>query len=90
MTAPKLSTIERERDQLYVTDAELIRRLGVDERRGRLLLQHFTDKEPTFPKKQELWGGRRYMPAVKAWLDARNGLKMDTSELPPRRERRVR
>lgn len=90
MTSPKLETIAREKDQLYVTDMELIRCLGVDEKLGRQLLRYFSDKEPTFPKPQPFWGGRRYMPAVRAWLDARNGLRMDTSELSPRRERRAR
>lgn len=27
-----------------------------------------------FPRKQPLFGDRRYWPAVKAWLDKRNGL----------------
>ncbi len=31
MTAPSPETLERERDRLYVTDAELIRRMGVPE-----------------------------------------------------------
>jgi len=54
---------------LFVTDAELIRRLGVPEQLGLTLLRDFDTKHPTFPKKQELWGDRRYWPAVKAWLD---------------------
>ena len=29
MTAPHPATLDREKDKLYVTDAELIRRLGV-------------------------------------------------------------
>lgn len=31
MTQPSPQTIEREKDKLYLTDAELIRRLGVPE-----------------------------------------------------------
>lgn len=88
MTTPSPRTLEREKDKLWVTDAELIRRWGVPERLGRALLLEFSNKHPTFPRKQELWGGRRYWPAVKAWMDTRNGLMMNAPE--PRRERHVR
>lgn len=89
MTTPAPETIEREKDKLYVLDDELIRILGLPERVGKVAIQKWEENSPTFPPKQELLGGRRYWPAVKAWLDARNGLKMDTSEAP-RRERSVR
>lgn len=79
----------REREKLYVLDDELIRILGLPERVGKTAIQKWEDNSPTFPPKQELLGGRRYLPAVRAWLDARNGLKLDTSQ-PPRRERDVR
>ena len=71
---------------LFVTDAELIQRLGVPEPLGRALLQDFDAKQPTFPKKQELWGDRRYWPAVKAWLDRTCGL--EPAIRPPRKKRR--
>jgi hypothetical protein len=32
MTMPAAHTIEREKDKLYLSDAELIRRIGVPER----------------------------------------------------------
>lgn len=66
-------------DTLYITDAELIRRMGVPEKIAREAIQ-LLDARPNsgFPRKQKLWGGRRYWPAVKAYLDATNGLKMDT------------
>jgi hypothetical protein len=35
-----------------------------------------------FHRKQPLFGGRRYWPAVKAWLDKHNGLPADAT---PRR-----
>jgi hypothetical protein len=35
MTQPTPATIEREKDKLYLTDAELIRRLGVPDRTFR-------------------------------------------------------
>ena len=71
---------------LFVTDAELIQRLGVPEQLGFTLLQDFDAKHPAFPKKLELWGDRRYWPAVKAWLDKTCAL--DLVEPPPRRSSR--
>lgn len=72
----KPETLEREKDKLYITDAELIRRLGVPERTARVVLQHL-DARGGFPPKQKIWGNRRYWPAVKAYLDRMNGLKME-------------
>lgn len=89
MTSPTPETREREKEKLYVTDAELIRKLGVPERVGRVAIRDWAMRQPTFPKPDELMGGRRYWPAVKEWLDARNRLKMAISE-PTGRERRVR
>lgn len=71
------------RETLYVTDAELIRRIGVPEKIARAAL-HVLDRDRTsgFPQKKKLWGNRRYWPAVKAYLDRTNGLKL---EAPTRR-----
>ena len=71
------------RETLYVTDAELIRRMGVPEKIARAAL-HALDKDrgSGFPQKKKLWGDRRYWPAVKAYLDRTNGLRM---EVPSRR-----
>jgi len=68
---------------LWVTDAELIKRMGVPEKIARAAL-HALDHErgSGFPQKKALWGNRRYWPAVKAYLDRTNGLKVDAS---PRR-----
>jgi predicted transcriptional regulator len=60
-------------DALYITDAELIRRLGVPEKTARVVIRELEAKNG-FPRKQELWGGRRYWPAVKAYLDRMNGV----------------
>jgi hypothetical protein len=63
-------------DPLYVTDAELIRRLGVPEKIARQAIM-MLDKDPKssgFPQKSAFWGGRRYWPAVMKWLDKSNGL----------------
>jgi hypothetical protein len=73
MTVPSERTLEREKDKLYLTDAELIRRLGVPDRILRPILPELENKH-RFPQKQALFGGRRYWPAVKAWLDKHNGL----------------
>jgi hypothetical protein len=76
MSTPRPETLEREKDKLYLTDAELIRRLGVPDRTLRSILPTLENKFG-FPKKQPLFGGRRYWPAVKAWLDKHNGLPSD-------------
>lgn len=69
------------RDTLYITDAELIRRMGVPEKIARQTL-HMLDRDRSrgFPQKNAIWGDRRYWPAVKAWLDKSHGLNMDTPQ----------
>jgi hypothetical protein len=74
MTAPAPETVEREREKLYVTDAELIRRLGVPEKEGRRVLRELTTKSLGFPKKQKLFGDRYYWPAIRAYFDRINGM----------------
>ena len=78
MTMPAAETLEREKDKLYLTDAELIRRLGVPEKVLRPMLPGL-ERDYKFPKKSALFGGRRYWPAVKTWLDTHNGLNVDAS-----------
>lgn len=58
---------------LYITDAELIRRMGVPEKIAREAIR-MLDAMPGsgFPKKQKLWGDRRYWPAVRDYFDATN------------------
>jgi hypothetical protein len=62
---------------VFVTDQELIEYLGLPEDTGRRVLMAM-DRDPSkgFPKKQQLWGDRRYLPAVQSWLDATCGFKM--------------
>jgi hypothetical protein len=75
MSTPAPETLESEKDKLYVKDAELIRRLGVPEKIARdALLVLDNDPRSGFPKKQKLWGDRRYWPAVKAYFDSVNGI----------------
>jgi hypothetical protein len=59
---------------LFVTDAELIRRIGVPEKIARAAIQSL-DHNPHsgFPKKQRLWGNRRYWPAVVDYFDLYTG-----------------
>ena len=57
-------------ETLFVTDAELIRRIGVPEKIARVAIHALDrDKGSGFPQKQALWGKRRYWPAVRAWFD---------------------
>jgi hypothetical protein len=79
MTNPRAETLEREKDKLFLLDSELIRRLGVPEKVLRPILPALESKYG-FPRKQALFGNRRYWPAVKAWLDKHNGLP-DPSKL---------
>jgi hypothetical protein len=70
MTQPAPATLDREKDKLYVTDAELIRRLGVPEKIARQAIEMLDrDRRSGFPPKQKLWGNRRFMPAIMAWLE---------------------
>lgn len=68
-------TLEHDsRETLYVTDAELIRRSGVPEKKMRALLHEF-DRQPSksgFPQKVRLFADRRYWPAVRAFMDRYN------------------
>jgi hypothetical protein len=72
------------RETLWVTDAELIRRMGVPEKIAREALQSLdTDPRRTgFPQKQKLWGDRRYWPAVRTWLDNTNKVTLAPSSTP--------
>ena len=61
---------DRRKDTLFVTDEELIRRLGAPRKAARAALHMFDrDRSKGFPQKQKLWGNRRYWPAVRAWFD---------------------
>jgi hypothetical protein len=73
----------RPKETLYVTDAELIRRLGVPEKIARQRLRELDAKHHLtgFPQKQKLWGNRRYWPAVTAWLNKKSGLNPQSGGL---------
>jgi hypothetical protein len=86
MTTPAPATLEREKDKLYLTDAELFRKLGLPRSVIAPLIPTLETKQ-AFPRKSDLFGGRRYWPAVKAWLDKYHGINIDPP--PQRRERHV-
>jgi hypothetical protein len=69
---------------LWVTDKEIIEQMGVPEDIASTAIRMLDrDRGSGFPPKQELYGNRRYWPAVKAYFDRLYGPKMET----PRRER---
>ncbi len=80
MSMPSPEKLEREKEKLYLLDAELFRRIGVPAATMKTLLPGLESKMG-FPKKQALFGGRRYWPAVKAWLDKHNGLAVEVPEM---------
>lgn len=89
MTSPSGDTLGREKDKLFLTDAELIRYLGVPEKVARPVLRHF-QATPGFPKKQKLWGDRWYRKAIDAYLDATCGVTMWDGAARPAAESRDR
>jgi hypothetical protein len=66
-------------ETLWVTDAELIRRIGVPEKKARETLRVLEGKRG-FPQKVKLWGDRRYWPAVKAYFDRLYGVTIEASQ----------
>lgn len=76
---------ENTAETLWITDAEMIRRMGVPEKIARDAIRVLDSKPSGFPRKQALWGNRRYWPAVRAYLDRYNGLTLDAPS--NRRER---
>lgn len=81
MTTPAPEALEREQDKLWVTDAELIRRLGVPEKIARATIR-VLDRQPSgFPKKEKLWGDRRYWPQSRnTWIRSTVGGAHDPTE----------
>jgi hypothetical protein len=86
MTMPAEDTLDREASTLWVTDAELIRRMGVPEKIARETLRMLDAKPTGFPRKQKVWGDRRYWPAVKDYFDATYGTKVSLSTGRPKYE----
>lgn len=62
-------------EALFVSDGELIRRLGIGERTARMAIRAL-ERERGFPRKDPLFGDKRYWPAVQAFLDRRAGISI--------------
>lgn len=55
--------------KLFVTDEELVKALGVPPEKARQAIRMLDAKQGNgFPRKNPLWGDRRYLPAVEQWL----------------------
>lgn len=69
---------QKPQEPLYVSDDELYGLLGVPKDRARdaiAVLDH--DPKSGFPRKQKLWGDKRYLPAVRAYFDRINGVSVE-------------
>lgn len=64
---------------LYVSDEQLCDLLGVGKDKGRIAFQELEIQG--FPRKDKLFANKRYFPAVKAFLDDRNGLGRESEPL---------
>lgn len=72
-TAPVREGRKR-RGGLFVNDTEICERLGMPEAEGRRILKALDAKRDSgFPPQHELWGWRRYWPAVEAYFDREYG-----------------
>ena len=76
---PEIEDQTPSREGLWVTDAEIIRRLGVSEKVGYAALRRLDATGAGFPPKSKVWGKRRWWPAVKDYFDAKYGLKSGLS-----------
>jgi hypothetical protein len=56
VTQPASDTLDDEKDKLWLTDAELIRRLGVPEKAAREAIRMLDAQRKGFPKKQKFGG----------------------------------
>jgi hypothetical protein len=66
---------------LYKTEVEIARLLGIGEKRWRAAASIL--ERAGLPQGDPLFAGRRYWPAVKAFLDRRHGLGSSSSSLQP-------
>ncbi len=68
-------------DKLFVTEAECAERLGLSTEQFKTALPAAT--QAGFPIKDPLFAGKRYWPAVRAWLDRRYGIGQNDGMLRP-------
>jgi hypothetical protein len=86
MTSPALKVDPHA--TLWVTDAELIRRSGIPEKRARALIQKWDEmggRFSGFPQKKKEVGDRRHWPSVEAYFARIGG---PTMAAPQPQERR--
>lgn len=62
-------------EPLFISDADLIARLDVGEKRARAAIREL--ERQGFPQPDPLFG-KRYFPAVKRFLDQRHGLSVNS------------
>lgn len=79
MTLPAPKPSERETETLWVTDVEMIRRMGVGINAGRKALQQMR-KHPKFPPRSI--GGKTYWKSAVDFFDLWNGRRVDVPGLP--------
>ena len=72
-TGNSAAYIEISAQVLFISDAEMFRRMGISEKIGRIAIREL-EKRLAFPPKDALFGNKRYWPAVRAFLDARGGV----------------
>lgn len=58
----------------FVTDSEMLERLNLTPKVGKPAIDVLDRRDPSFPKPDPLFGGKRYWPAVVAWFRARYGV----------------
>lgn len=68
-------------DKLFVTEAECAERIGLSTEQFKFSLLAAT--KAGFPAPDDLFGKRRYWPAVVSWLDRRYGLGGGGLAAPP-------
>ena len=64
----------------WVTDKEIARRWRLSEKTARAALRGL-ERDPAFPRRDPLFGGRRYWPAVVAFVRRRAGVTVDAPPL---------
>jgi hypothetical protein len=70
-------THDRQKLSGFVTDAEMFRLLNIPQKDGAaavVVLEKRGIGNLAFPRKDPLFGNRRYMPAVQLWFNKRYGL----------------
>lgn len=65
-------------DDAFVSDAEIAKRWQVGEKTARIAIKEF-EKRRGFPPRDPLFGGKRFWPAVQAFMLRRAGISIAPS-----------